>query len=132
MLTLTKIFSNVIKDKFLDKYSTDDGERYCLFNGCKISKKGGRVKLFNLNTGGGTFAPLSERQILPFRMYGFRAGTEYLRIDNMRTEINLLDMEVKRLGRDGNTPDHLKAKKRRTPLENKLHDEVFEIKRQGY
>ena len=132
MLTLTKIFSNVIKDKFLDKFSTDDGERYCLHNGCKISKKGGRIKLFNLNTGGGTFAPLSERQILPFRMYGFRAGTEYLRIDNMRTEINLLDMEVKRLGRDGNTPDLLKAKKRRTLLENKLHDEVFEIKRQGY
>tara|TARA_R110000751_G_scaffold1961_3_gene7223 strand:- start:374 stop:772 length:399 start_codon:yes stop_codon:yes gene_type:complete len=132
MLTLTKIFSNVIKDKFLDKFSTDDGERYCLHNGCKISKKGGRIKLFNLNTGGGTFAPLSERQILPFRMYGFRAGTEYLRIDNMRTEINLLDMEVKRLGRGGNTPDLLKAKKRRTLLENKLHDEVFEIKRQGY
>ena len=132
MLTLTKIFSNVSKDKFLDIYTTDDGEVYCLYNGCKISKKGGRIKIYNLNTGGGTFAPLSERQILPFRMYGFRAGTEYLRIDNMRTEINLLDMEVKRLGRDGNTPDLLKAKKRRTLLENKLHDEVFEIKRQGY
>lgn len=131
MLTLTKIFANVIKDKYLDKYS-DDGEKYCLYNGCKISNKGGKIKLYNLNTGGGTFATLSERQILPFKLYGFRAGTEYLRIDNMRTEINLLDMEVKRLGRDGNTPDLLKAKKRRTLLENKLHNEVFEIKRNGY
>ena len=132
MLTLTKIFQSVIKDKWLDTYSNDDGEVYCLHNGCKIAKRSGRISIYNLNTGGGTFAPLSERQILPFRMYGFRAGTEYLRINNMRTEIHLLDMEVKKLTRTKDTPQLLKAKKRRTLLENKLHDELFEIKRQGY
>ena len=132
MLTLTKLFASVVKDRWLDKYSSDEGEVYCLYNGCKISKKGGRIKIYNLNTGGGTFAPLSERQILPFRMYGFKAGTEYLNIDNIKTEINLLSMEIKKMSRGGNTPDLLKAKKRRTLLENQLHQGVYEIKRNGY
>jgi len=132
MLTLAKVFARVVSDKWLDKYKSEGGEVYCLHNGCKISKKGGMIKIYNLNTGGGTFARLSDRQMLPFRMYGFRAGTEYLNIDNIRTEIMVLAMEIKKMSRNAQSPGLLKAKKRRTLLENQLHEEVFQIKRKGY
>ena len=107
-------------DKFFSKNAT-----YCLYNGCKISYTNGNVELFNCNTGGNTFAPLSQRQMQPFLEHGFKTGTEYLAIDNVRTEVMLLDVLVRKCERENNILDLLKLKKRKTLLSNLIKSNYY-------
>ena len=117
MLTLENLWQSVVKDKIMDIY--DDGtDRYCIYKGCKITKTLEGVYIYNCSTGSNSFAKLSRRQLTPFLTYGFRLGVEYLRLDNFRTEILLLNLLIKDLDKAYKKSNVLKAKKRRTLLQN--------------
>jgi hypothetical protein len=117
MITLDDLWQSVVKDKIMDIY-VDDTDKYCIYKGCKITKTLAGIDIHNCNTGSDNFAKLSRRQLKPFLTYGFRLGAEYLRLDNFRTEIMLLDLKIRDLDKAQKKSNMLKAKKRRTLLQN--------------
>jgi|TARA_R110002020_G_scaffold5785_3_gene23737 hypothetical protein len=123
-MTKNQLWEEVKRDIHIDKFFTND-TTYCLYNGCKISYRSGEVDLYNCNTGGNTFAPLSLRQMQPFLKYGFKVGTEYLALDNVRTEVMLLDVLIRKCERESNILDLLKLKKRKTLLSNLIKSSYY-------
>ena len=133
MLTLDDLWQSVVKDKMMDVY-VDEADKYCIYKGCKITKTLAGVDIHNCNTGSNNFAKLSKRQLAPFLTYGFRLGVEYLRLDNFRTEIMLLNLKINDLQKANKTSTLLKAKKRRTLLQNQateLINHLNQIKSNG-
>ena len=123
-MTLQELWQEVKRDNHLDKFRCGE-THYCLYNGCKISRSGERVVIHNCNTGGGTFALVSPRQMQMFLRYGFREGTQYLALDNLKTEVMLLDVEIRRCERTQNILDLLKLKKRKTLLTNLIKSSYY-------
>jgi hypothetical protein len=119
-----EVWQEVQRDIHLDKFISG-ATTYCLHNGCKIAHSGKRVAIYNCNTGGGTFALVSPRQMQMFLDHGFREGTEYLALDNVKTEVMLLDVQIRRCERTKNVLDLLKLKKRKTLLSNLIKSNYY-------
>ena len=60
-----------------------------------------------------------------FLDHGFREGTEYLALDNVKTEVMLLDVQIRRCERTKNVLDLLKLKKRKTLLSNLIKSNYY-------
>tara|TARA_Y100001973_G_C5203976_1_gene339994 strand:+ start:2096 stop:2518 length:423 start_codon:yes stop_codon:yes gene_type:complete len=134
MLSLEDLWASIVKDIHMDIYNDDKG-MYCIYRGCRIFRHKETIKLYNCNTGSDNFALLSARQLQPFLSYGFKIGAEYLRLDNYRTEIMLLDLIILDMEKEGKSSELLKAKKRRTLLQNQaeeLNNYLNKIKSHGY
>jgi len=123
-MTFEDLWNEVMGDIRLDKYGTKT-KTYCIHNGCKIINNKGVISIYNCNTGGNTFAPLSPLQLKPFLQHGFKVGTEYLVIDNVRTEIMLLGVQIRRNERLKNIVETLKLKKRKTLLSNLIKSSYY-------
>ena len=112
-----ELWLSIVKDRFIDVYNHEEG-MYTIYNGCKVTNVKGRIRFYNCNTGADSFAELSDRQMELFYKHGFHAGVELLKLDNCRTEVMLLDIQILRAEKQSET---LKLKKRRTLLQNQIN-----------